>query len=203
MRSVTYTPRLAFSIQLRKQSRAEGPGACPHIPGAICPPFRSQKAREMAEVVWLQPDGTSTLHPFQQSWVKTADNKQIYQERYLRGEIFTRYPQYVFLDMTSRAPGHASRGPGSVRPASAPPTPSLLKNTADWRHSSLCIKKQKCLSTVGRIPPRNSEELCQFLVCVLGQRLATSLRSSRAIRLGQSMFTHRKEGDVTQISKSA
>lgn len=144
----------------------------------------------MAEVVWLQPDGTSTLHPFQQSWVKTADNKQIYQERYLRGEIFTRYPQYIFLDMTSRAPGHANRGPGLVRPASALPTPSLLKNTADWRHSSLCIKKQKCLSTIGRIPPRNSEELCQFLVCVLGQRLATSLRSSRAITLGQSMFTH-------------
>lgn len=143
----------------------------------------------MAEVVWLQPDGTSTLHPLQQSRVKTADNKQIYQERYLRGEIFTWYPQYVFLDMTSRAPGHANRGPDLVCPAPTLPTPSLLKNTADWRHSSLCIKKQKCLSTVGRIP-RNSEELCQFLVCVLDQRLATSLQSSRAITLGQSMFTH-------------
>lgn len=125
----------------------------------------------MAEVVWLQPDGTSTWHPFQQSWVKTADNKQIYQERYL-------------------APGHANRGPGLVRPVSALPTPSLLKNTADWWHSSLRIKKQKSLSTVGRIPPRNSEEFCQFLVCVLDQRLATSLRSPRAITLGQSMFTH-------------
>lgn len=203
MRSVTYTPRLAFSIQLREQNRAEGPGACPHIPGAICPPLCSQKASEMAEVVWLQPDGTSTLHPFQQGWVKTADNKQIYQERYLREEIFTRYPQHIFLDRTSRAPGHANRGPGLVRPASALPTPSLMKNSR--------LKTQFPLHQEAEVSFNSWKDP----TTELGGALPVPGVCSRSETSNQPpiitchhigpkhVHTHRKEGDVTQISKSA